>query len=120
MIKRRGYVQKKPVGHTIWLKIVLTVLVFAPLYVGVPYDPEKTSDIIAAVLKQPLIASAAWALPMFKLLLLAAVLLTVVSTKFSRKLRALADSTDVVGVLDALRCGRRECRSTGIDVASAR
>lgn len=79
-------VTKKPVGHTIWLKIILTVLVFIPAYAQIPYDPQETSDVIAAVLSHPLITSVAWMLSIFKLLLLAVVVLPVINLRFSRKL----------------------------------
>jgi len=80
---------KKPLGHTIWFKIVITVLFFVPAYTQVPYDPPEIPNIIAYVLANPLIVQIAWLLPLFKLLLLAAVILPITGIcgpKFSSKI----------------------------------
>jgi len=66
---------KKPLGHTIWLKIIITILFFVPAYAQVAYSPPEIPDIIAAVLSDPFVVQVAWLLPVFKLALLAAVLL---------------------------------------------
>lgn len=77
---------KKPLGHTIWLKVVLTILVFIPAYAQLPYDPQKTSDVVAAVLSRPLIMSITWLLPIFKALLLTVVVLSMIIPIVSKKL----------------------------------
>lgn len=61
---------KKPLGHKIWFKIILTLLVFIPAYSQIPYEQIDTTSVIASVLANPLIASISWLLPVFKLLLL--------------------------------------------------
>lgn len=61
---------KKPLGHTIWFKILLTLLVLIPGYSQMPYKPADTTSVIASVLARPLIVSIPWLLPVFKLLLL--------------------------------------------------
>lgn len=63
---------KKPLGHTVWFKIILTLLVFIPGYSQTPYEQIETTAVIASVLARPLVVSAAWLLPVFKLLLLCA------------------------------------------------
>jgi len=70
---------KKPLGHTIWLKIVMTILFFIPAYAQVPYDHSEIPDIIAYVLADPLVVQATWLLPVFKLLLLMAVVLPLIA-----------------------------------------
>ena len=77
---------KKPVGHTIWLKIVLTIVFFIPAYAQVSYDPAEIGDIIAAVLSNPLVVRVEWLLPIFKLLLLFAVVMPVMDMKYSKKI----------------------------------
>lgn len=77
---------KKPLGHTIWFKVILTIFAFIPAYAQVPYDPQKTSDVVAAVLSRPLITSVTWLLPIFKALLLATVVLSMINSRVSRKL----------------------------------
>jgi len=69
---------KNPLGHAIWIKIVITVLFFVPAYAQVAYDPAQIPDIIAYVLSDPFIVQVAWLLPIFKLLLLAAVVLPII------------------------------------------
>lgn len=61
---------KKPLGHAVWFKLVLTLLVFIPAYSGVPYEPRNATSVIASVLAHPMIVSAPWLLPLSKLLLL--------------------------------------------------
>ncbi len=61
---------KKPLGHKIWFKIILTILVFIPAYSQIPFEQTDTASVIASVLSGPLIASITWFLPVFKLLLL--------------------------------------------------
>jgi len=76
---------KKHIGHTIWLKIVLTILFFVPVYAQVSYGPEEITDIIAYVLSDPLVVQVAWLLPIFKLLLLIAVILPSTGLKFMKR-----------------------------------
>lgn len=76
---------KKPLGHTIWFKVFLTILVFLPAYTQIAYDPAKTTDVVTEVMAQPLIASIAWILPIAKALLLVAVFLPLVSDKFVQR-----------------------------------
>ncbi|SHI17967.1 hypothetical protein SAMN02745823_03074 [Sporobacter termitidis DSM 10068] len=63
---------KKPLGHTIYFKILLTLLVFIPGYSQMPYAQMDTTSVIASVMAHPLIVSISWLLPVFKLLLLCA------------------------------------------------
>jgi len=79
-------VKKKPVGNTVWLKVVLTIIFFIPAYAQIAYDPAKIGDIIAAVLSNPLAVQIRWLLPIFKLLLLAVVVLSVMDFPFSKKI----------------------------------
>jgi len=58
---------KKPLGHAIWFKLVLTLLVFIPAYSGVPYEPRNATLVIASVLAHPMIVSVPWLLPLSKL-----------------------------------------------------
>lgn len=76
---------RKPLGHTIWFKVILTVLVFLPAITQFPYDPANTPDVIASVLAHPLVASIPSLLPIAKLILLLAVLIPIISDKFSRR-----------------------------------
>jgi len=76
----------KPVGHTVWFKIALTVIFFIPAYAQVSYDPAEIGNIIAAVLSNPLIVQAEWLLPIFKLLLLSAVVMSIMDMKYSNKI----------------------------------
>ena len=77
---------RKPVGHTIWLKIVLTIVFFIPAYAQVSYDPAEIRDIIAAVLSNPLVVQAEWLLPIFKLLLFSVVVMSTMDMKYSKKI----------------------------------
>ncbi len=65
---------KKPLGHTIWFKVILTLLVFAPGYSQIPYKQIDTASVIASVLAHPLIISIPWLLPVFKLLMLCVII----------------------------------------------
>ena len=76
---------KKPLGHRIWFKILLTVLVFIPSYTQVGYNPADTTDVIASVMAHPLVASHMWVLPIAKSLLLASVFLPLAYAKFSQR-----------------------------------
>lgn len=78
-------IEKKLLGHTTWFKFFLTVLVILPSYTQIVYDPAKTTDVIAEVLANPLVASIAWILPITKALLLVAVVLPLVSDKFGQR-----------------------------------
>jgi hypothetical protein len=51
-----------------WLYLLLLVLFFLPSYSSLPYDPRRSSDLITAVLSQPLIYSFPAIMPLFKLL----------------------------------------------------
>lgn len=77
---------RKPLGHTIWFKIILTIMVFLPSYTQTAYNPAKTSEVIAAVMSHPLVVSISALLPVAKLLLLVAVIILVVSSRFSQRL----------------------------------
>lgn len=77
---------KKPLGHTIWFKILLTIIVFLPLYTQIKYAPDETTDVIAAVMAQPLVTSTMWILPIAKLALLIVVILPIVSERFSNRI----------------------------------
>ena len=63
---------KKPLGHTIWFKIILTFMVFIPNFTQIPYNQADTTSAISSVMTHPLIVSIEWLLPIFKLLLLGA------------------------------------------------
>jgi len=76
----------KPIGNTIWLKIVLTIVLFIPAYAQVAYDPAATTDVIAAVMSNPFVIQVSWLLPIFKLLLLAVVILSIVNIKTSKNI----------------------------------
>lgn len=77
---------KKNLGNRIWFKILLTLTLFIPAYAEGTYDPQESANIITTVLKNPLSISIPWLLPIFKLLLLIALLLPTISRKYSRKL----------------------------------
>ena len=77
---------KKPIGYSIWLKLILTILIFIPSYSQVSYDPAKTPDVIAAVLSNPIITSLTWVLPISKLLLLFVAIVPIISNKTSAKI----------------------------------
>jgi len=51
-----------------WFYLILLALFFIPSYSTLPFDPRKTSDLIAAVLSKPLIYSVPALMPLFKLL----------------------------------------------------
>lgn len=76
---------KKPLGHTIWFKMVLTILVFLPSVTQIPYNPANTTDVVASVMAYPLITSIPLLLPISKLILLIVVLLPLISSKFSER-----------------------------------
>ena len=76
---------KKPVGHSIWFKIILTILVFIPSYTQVGYDPSKTTDVIAAVMSHSVVSSVVWALPIAKAVLLAVIVIPLVPAKFTQR-----------------------------------
>lgn len=92
---------KKPLGHTIWFKILLTVLVFLPSYSQITYDPAKTTDVIAAVMAKPLIISIEWILPLAKTLLFVVIVLSVINRKFAHRilLRYYGLSLLIIGIL---------------------
>ena len=69
---------KKPLGHTIWLKVVMMIVFFVPAYTQVAYEPSEIPNIIAYVLSDPFIVQVTWLLPIFKLMLLVAVMLPVI------------------------------------------
>lgn len=75
---------RKPLGNTVWFKIILTLLMFLPTYTQISYNSADTTKVIAAVMSHPLAYSVNWILPIAKLLLLFAVLLPVLSKKFSQ------------------------------------
>ena len=64
---------RKPLGHTIWFKLVLTILVFLPCYTQIPYESADTTNVIASVMEHPLAVSIAWLLPVLKFVLLGAI-----------------------------------------------
>lgn len=76
---------KKPLGHTIWFKIILTLLVFVPSYTQMPYEQIDTPSVIASVMAHPLIVSISWLLPVFKLLLLCVIITPFVFREKSEK-----------------------------------
>ena len=76
---------QKPLGHMIWFKIFLTILVFLPPYTQIAYDPSNTTDVIAAVMAYPLVASIVWILPIAKAMLLIAIIFPLISDKFSHR-----------------------------------
>lgn len=76
---------KKPLGYAIWVKILLTIIIFLPPYTQIAYNPANTTDVIAEVMARPLVASIEWVFPIAKALLFAVVVLTIVSDKFSQK-----------------------------------
>ncbi|GAP12535.1 hypothetical protein LARV_00271 [Longilinea arvoryzae] len=71
---------------SIWPKVILTLLLFVPAVAQRPYDPANTSAVVAAVLSRPLINGLPALLPVAKLALLLAVILPVVSGRFSKRL----------------------------------
>lgn len=77
--------RKKSLGHAIWFKIFLTILVFFPSYTQISYDSSKTTDVIAEVMQHPLIVSIGWILPVAKGLLLAAVILPMFSHQLNQR-----------------------------------
>lgn len=79
-------VKKKPLGNKIWFKVFLTVLIFLPSYTEVGFDPANTTDVIASVMKHPLIISTEWFLPIAKLLLLAVIISSFIFAQISKRL----------------------------------
>lgn len=77
---------KKPLGHTIWFKAILTILVFLPAITQFPYNPANTADVIESVMSHPLVASISLLLPIAKLILLFAVLIPIISDRFSKRI----------------------------------
>ncbi|MCL2378657.1 MAG: hypothetical protein FWC77_05975 [Defluviitaleaceae bacterium] len=76
-------------GHAKWLKIVITLLFFVPAYTQLAHDPAEIPDVIAYVLSDPFVVQVTWLLPIFKLLLLGAVLLPLIGParlKFSNRI----------------------------------
>lgn len=67
---------RKPIGHTIWFKVILTLLIFIPPIAQKAYDPAKSTDVITAVMSHPLILSIFIFLPIAKLLLMCVVIIT--------------------------------------------
>jgi len=94
-------IARKPLGYKIWFKVFLTILVFIPPYTRLPYDPAKSTEVIAQSLANPLITSIPWALPIAKVLLLAAVILPLTRVRFSGRvlLGYYAASLIVIGLL---------------------
>ncbi len=76
---------KKPLGHALWFKILLTLLVFIPGYSQMPYEQIDTTSVIASVMAHPLIVSISWLLPVFKLLLLCVIITPFVFREKSEK-----------------------------------
>lgn len=54
--------------HKWWFYLVLLALFFLPTYSARPFDPRRTSDVITAVLSNPLIYSYPSIMPIFKAL----------------------------------------------------
>lgn len=77
---------KNPLGHTIWFKIILTLLVFIPPFSQITYDPANTPDVIAAVMAKPLITSVEWVMPLAKILLFVVIVLSVINKKFAHRI----------------------------------
>jgi hypothetical protein len=77
---------KKALGESVWFKIILAVLIFIPSITERPYDTANTSDVIAKVLAHPLAASVDSLLPIAKLLLLAAVIVSFFKITFSTQI----------------------------------
>ncbi len=77
---------RKPLGYRIWFKIVLTLVIFIPAYASKPYNPARTSDVIASVLSHPWITSIPSLLPVAKLILLGAVVLPAIFKDLSGKI----------------------------------
>lgn len=69
--------EKKPLGHRIWFKIILTLCFFVPCYSQVQYSPAETTAVIASVMAHPIINSVTWLLPLTKASLLVAVVFSV-------------------------------------------
>ncbi len=82
---KKGVRRKKPLGHTIWFKVVLTIIMFLPLITQSPYQPADTTDITAQVLSHPLITQMKVLLPIAKALLLAAVMIPFITKAQSQK-----------------------------------
>lgn len=76
----------KELIYSIWFKILLILITFAPLYTQKPYNPADTSLVIADILKNPLIVQIDFLLPLAKLLLLAIVLAVFFMDKAREKL----------------------------------
>lgn len=51
-----------------WFYLLFLVLFFLPSYSAIPYDPRRTSDLITAVLSNPLIYAIPSIMPLFKIL----------------------------------------------------
>lgn len=96
-----GVKSKKPLGHTIWFKIVLTVLFFLPSYTAKPYNPANTTSVISEVLAHPLVATYAWILPITKALLFVALLAPFVSDRIGQTfvLRYYVSILFIVGLM---------------------
>ena len=50
----------KPLGHTIWLKVIITFAMFAPPLTKAAYDPANITNVIESVLSNPLSLSYPW------------------------------------------------------------
>lgn len=76
---------KKPLGHMIWFKVLLTTIVFIPPYTQMLYDPSHTPDVIAIVMEKPLVLSIAWVLPLVKMFFLVVIVLPFIFDKFPHR-----------------------------------
>jgi hypothetical protein len=76
---------RKPLGQTIWIKVVLTILVFLPPITEISYNSMNTTDVIASVLSNPAIVSIPVLLPVAKLILLICVVMTIIADRFSAR-----------------------------------
>ena len=76
---------RKAIGHSIWFKVILTMLIFLPSYTQITYNSTMTADVIASVLSHPMIYSIRWILPVAKLFLLLAIILPAISNRFSQR-----------------------------------
>lgn len=70
----KGHPERKDLCYRIWLKVLMVLIMFLPLYTEKPYNPADTTKVIAGILMTPLIAQIRWLLPIAKGILLAAVL----------------------------------------------
>lgn len=76
---------KKHLGHSIWFKVVLTIILFLPSITQFPYSSQDTTKVVVAVMSHPFTSQIPVLFPISKVILLLAVILPFVLKKFSER-----------------------------------